>query len=545
VPSLNDRILLPIRLLPRAAGALYSTSLIRPVRPDRLMRMAIAPLRLGMGLATLVAVAASRDPKQRAIVDELGVLTYGELDRRSARIAAGMREDFGIGPNRGLAVMCRNHRGFVEAAVAASRCGADLLSVNTEIPGAQLGPVIERSRPAAIVHDEEFAAAFDEAGVTSDRIVAWHEANRPEPTLDGLASRAGERVPSSRRQGKLVLLTSGTTGTPKSAPRSPSGNAIVGPATTLLSEVPFRAREPISVGPPLFHGFGFAFLGLGLFLGSTIVLRRKFDPEAMLTTIEEHGVTTVVAVPAMLQRILQLPERVVNRYDTSSLRVVISAAAPLSGWLSTALMDRFGDILFNIYGTTEVGFGSIATPADLRAAPGTAGRPPLGITLEILDEDRAELPRRESGHVFIGSDLVFEGYSDGRSKETVRGLMNTGDLGHLDDEGRLFIDGREDDMIVSGGENVFPQEVEDVLRAHEGVADVAVVGVEDPEFGQRLQAFVVKSEAGELDERDLRDHVRAKLERYKVPREFVFIEDLPRNATGKLVRSRLPSAPNP
>jgi len=223
------------------------------------------------------------------------------------------------------------------------------------------------------------------------------------------------------------------------------------------------------------------------------------------------------------------------------LRAVVSAAAPLSGELSTAFMDAFGDVVHNLYGSTEVGFGAMATPRDLRAAPGTVGHPPAGTALRILDADRAVVPPGHTGHVFIGSGLVFQGYSGGGSRETVDGLMNTGDLGHVDAEGRLFIDGREDDMIVSGGENVFPQEVEEVLRRHRGVVDVAVIGVEDAEFGQRLRAFVVRREGADPSADELRAHVRAGLERYKVPRDVVFVDELPRTPTGKVLRTRLAS----
>lgn len=310
---------------------------------------------------------------------------------------------------------------------------------------------------------------------------------------------------------------------------------------TLLVRLPFRAREPMLIAPPLFHGFGFSFLALGLFFGSTIVLRRRYDAEEALAAVERHRITALVAVPVMLQRIMDLPEEARRRYDTSSLRTVVSAAAPLGAELARAFMDAFGDVLYDVYGTTEAGLGALASPEDLRAAPGTVGRPLHGTALKILDEDHAEVASGMMGHVFVGSGFAFEGYADGRANVTVGGLVNTGDLGHLDEDGRLFIDGREDDMIVSGGENVFPQEVEDVLRTHPAVADVAVVGVEDAQFGQRLAAYVVRRPRAEADTREgeLQAYVRANLERFKVPRDVVFVDELPRNPIGKLLRRRL------
>jgi len=526
MPALTFHAELTVRALRALAGA----GVLGPVRPDRLARLALAPLRLGLGPATMVASAAARHPDQPALVDERGRLGYAELDRRGAAIAAGLD----VGPGDSLAVMCRNHRGFVEAMLAGSRCGADLLLLNTEFSAAQLAEVMEREKPAAVVYDEEFADALSDVGLP--RVLGWHEGAPDAPTLDDLASRGGAR--SSRTQGRLVLLTSGTTGTPKGAPRKPSLRSLVGPMTALLSEVPLRAREPIVVGPPFFHGFGFAYLALGLFLGSTVLMRRRFDPEAVLAAIDEDRATTFIGVPVMHQRIMELSEEVRSRYNISSLRALISAAAPLSPALASELMDEFGDVLYNLYGSTETGFGAIAGPADVRAAPGTVGRVPFGTTLKILADDGRALGPGETGHVYVGGELVFEGYSGGGSKETVDGLMNTGDLGHLDESGRLFIDGREDDMIVSGGENVFPAEVEDVLARHEQVDDVAVTGVEDDEFGQRLRAYVVT--ASELSEDQVKAYVKENLARYKVPREVVFVDELPRNPTGKLLKAELP-----
>ncbi len=529
----------PAGVWPRALRALLRSGVIAPVRPDRLLRMGGAALELGIGPAAGAAAAAARHPDQVAIADELGTVTYAELDRRAARIAAALRDDYGVGLDRSLAIMCRNHRGFVEAFLAGSRLGADLLLLNTDFPGPQLAQVIERERPGAAVFDSEFAATFDEAGFAGAGVVAWDDDGQAAVTLDALSWRQSTPVPASRHQGRVTLLTSGTTGTPKGAPRKPSIAAMVGPMTTLLDHVPMRAREAVLVAPPLFHGFGLAGLGLGLLLGSTVVTARRFDAEAALAAIDEYGVTTMIAVPVMLERIMRLPDDVRARYDTSSLRAVFCGAAQLTGSLSNAFMDEFGDILYNGYGSTETGFGAIARPPDLRAAPGTVGRPPYGSSVAILDADRNALPDGETGHVFMGGPLVFEGYSGGGSKEAVDGLMNTGDLGHIDAEGRLFIDGREDDMIVSGGENVFPQEVVEILLGHDAVEDVAVFGVDDEEFGQRLRAYVVPRAGSEPSPEDLKAHVKANLARFKVPRDFVLVDELPRTPTGKVQRRRL------
>ena len=529
-------------LAPRALGAMARSGVLRPVRPDRFARMLGAPLRHGAGAAALAAATAARWPDQPAIVDERGELTYMELDRRGRRLASALRDECGITTGGRLAVMCRNHRGFLEALLAGSRLGADLLLLNTDFAGPQLAHVLERGMPGTAILDEEFASAFDEAGFEGNRVIAWEEGDQSENTVDAMVAAyeaASAHGPTTRTQGRLVILTSGTTGTPKGAPRSLPLRSLLGPMTTLLSRVPLRARERILIGPPFFHGFGLSYLGLGMFLGATIVARRRFDAEATLRAIDEHGVTTLIAVPVMLQRILELPDGVRHRYDSSSLGVVISAAAPLSTELAAEVTEAFGDLVYDIYGTTETGFGAIATPEDLRAAPGTVGRPPYGATVRILDEKRAPLPAGETGRIFVGGGMVFDGYSGGGSREMVAGLMSTGDLGHFDPQGRLFIDGREDDMIVSGGENVFPAEVEAALLRHPDTVDVAVLGVADEQFGQRLKAYVVAKKDAHPTEKDLKEYVKRNLARFKVPREVVFTDGIPRNSTGKVLRRRL------
>jgi fatty-acyl-CoA synthase len=242
----------------------------------------------------------------------------------------------------------------------------------------------------------------------------------------------------------------------------------------------------------------------------------------------------------MIQRILGLPEETLDSYDLSSLRITSLSGSALPGELALAWMDRFGDNVYNLYGSTEVAYATIATPEDLRAAPGTAGRPPRGTEVRLLDENGREVPRGEVGRIFVGNEMSFEGYTGGGNKEAIDGLLSSGDVGHIDADGRLFVDGRDDEMIVSGGENVFPREVEDLIADRDEVAEVAVIGVEDAEFGQRLKAFVVLREgAANMSAADVAAHVKANLAAYKTPREVEFMDELPRNATGKVLKREL------
>ena len=246
-----------------------------------------------------------------------------------------------------------------------------------------------------------------------------------------------------------------------------------------------------------------------------------------------------VAVPAMLQRILALPKRQLESYDTSSLRIVISGGAALPGDLAERFMDRFGPVLYNVYGSTETALATIASPQSLRRAPGTAGHPTPGTRLRILDGDGNRARTGATGRIFVGSRLRFDGYTGGGGKDVVDGMLATSDLGHVDRWGRLFIDGREDEMIISGGENVFPAEVEECLLTYPGVVEAAVIGTDDRDFGQRLTAFVVAEPGAGLDPEDIKRHIHDTLARFKVPREIMFLDDLPRTATGKVLKRHL------
>jgi acyl-coenzyme A synthetase/AMP-(fatty) acid ligase len=333
------------------------------------------------------------------------------------------------------------------------------------------------------------------------------------------------------------LLTSGTTGTPKGANRGTPTS--VEPAVALLSKIPLRIRTTTLISAPMFHAWGLAHFTSGLALAHSMVLQRKFDPEAALAAIQRERVDTWIVIPVMLQRVMELPVDIRRKYDTSSLRVVASSGSNLPGQLATRFMDEFGDVLYNLYGSTEVAWATIATPEDLRAAPGTAGRPPRGTVVKLLDADGREVPNGEAGRIFVANGMAFGGYTGGGTKDVIDGLMSTGDTGRWDAEGRLFVEGRDDDMIVSGGENVFPREVEDLLNSHPDIADCAVVGVPDEKFGQGLKAAVVVRPGASLTKADVRNHVKAHLARYKVPRDVVFVDELPRNSTGKLLRNEI------
>jgi fatty-acyl-CoA synthase len=303
--------------------------------------------------------------------------------------------------------------------------------------------------------------------------------------------------------------------------------------------MPVKAGDVTVVACPIFHSWGLGNTAIALGLGNPIVLRRKFDPEQALADVARHRARVLAVVPVMMQRMADLPEAVRLRYDVSSLRVVGASGSALPGDLATRFMDAFGDVIYNLYGSTEVGYVTVAGPTDLREAPGTAGRIVRGNEIELLDDDDRPVRQGKVGRIFIRGPLLFEGYTGGGDKTRVRGMMSTGDVGYFDSAGRLFVTGRDDEMIVSGGENVFPAEVEDLLASQPEIAEAAVIGVDDEKFGQRLAAYVVLRDDKSLDEKTVKDRVKQDLAGYKVPRDVHFVVALPRNDTGKVVKREL------
>jgi fatty-acyl-CoA synthase len=515
----------------RAVGVLHRAGMINLRRPDQVIA-SIRAIRSYGPIAGAAKIAARRDRTALALIDELGELTYQQLDRRSNALARAWARQ-GFGADSVIALLCRDHRGVIDTMLASAKLGARLLLMNTGFGATQLADVARREGVTALVHDAE----FDNIVPTDvPRFLAWSDA--PAGGLEDLIENTdGADLPAPRSAGSLVLLTSGTTGTPKGAPRQVRSPLA---AAQFLDRIPLRPGERTFLAAPSFHGTGLSQLIMTFALGSTAVLSRRFDARATLAGIAAHRCTALVVVPTMLRRIMDLPEDVRAEYDTSSLCVLFSAGSALGADLGNRATAAFGPVIHNLYGSTEVAVATVATPQDWRAAPGTVGRPPCGCRVRLYDE--AGRPVTEPGgrgRIFAGSSLALRGYSGGGHKEIIDGLLATGDVGHFDAAGRLFVDGRDDDMIVSGGENVFPGEIEELLAAHTDVVEAAVIGVPDEEFGHRLRAFVVPRTGAVLDADVLRAYVKTHLARYKVPREVVFLDELPRNATGKLLRHKL------
>ncbi|MGE3287645.1 MAG: AMP-binding protein [Pseudonocardia sp.] len=512
----------------RALYLMGRSGALAPVRPDRAARMALGALRFGMTVTAGYAAAAARHPDRTAIVDDHGRLTYAETVDRSTRLARALAAR-GLAPGARLGLLCRNHRWAIEAQVAAGLAGADVVLLNTGLARTQLADVVEEHGIRVLVADPDFDLPRGRSLVrTGDEIEALADTPGAAP------------LPLCPGATHAIVLTSGTSGPPKGA-RRPSPGSLA-PVGSILSMIPLRARRPVLLAAPVLHAWGLAALQLSLLHGATVVLPERFDPAGMLGLAEREQVDAVFAVPVMLQRVMELPAAALDgAWRAHAPRIVAVSGSALPAGLATAFMDRFGDVLYNLYGSTEVSWVSIATPADLRARPGTAGRAPAGTRLAVLDEDGREVPAGTDGRIFVGNDMPFEGYTrEGADVERHAGLLGTGDVGHLDSDGWLHLTGRADDMIVSGGENVHPGPVEQLIAALPGIREVAVVGVADERFGQRLAAYVVPARGGKVDADGIRDRVRGELGRFAVPRDVVVLDELPRNATGKIAKRDLP-----
>lgn len=510
-----------VRVLARAG-------LLAPVRPDRLLGMGLAVLRWGITPATGYAAGAVRHPHRLALVDDDGTLTWRDVDTRTNALASELRAR-GLRGGDAVGLLARNGRGLVEGAVALAKCGADVLYLNTGSAADPLVQVLDREKATMLVHDEEFRELLGPAlegriSVTTEQLADL-----------ALTSELGP-PPKPSHTSRQVIMTSGTTGAPRGAARS---GATIEDGVAALSAIPLRARETTVLAAPAFHAWGLGHLSLAMLLGSTVVLHRRFDPHRVLAAIEERRATTLVVVPVMLEKLLgALKEKA---YDTSSLRIIASSGSALPGDLVERVQASFGPVLYNLYGSTEVAYAAVAGPEDLAADPRTAGRPPHGVTLRVVDEHGKDVPPGTAGRIFVGSGLSFGGYTDGSDKDRLGGLISTGDLGVLHENGRLNVLGRDDDMVVIGGENVYPGQVEDVLAEHPSVDDVAVTDEEDSAYGVRLVAHVVAAAGHSIDPEHLKELVRSKLARFAVPRHVRVVDELPRNATGKVVKKELRS----
>ena len=511
--------------------------------PQNLAALGADVVRWGE-IGMIPALNARRNPHRTAIVDDEGTMTFTELNDAVNAVANGLL-GLGVRGGDGVAILARNHRWFLIANYASARVGARTILLNTEFSGPQIRDVSEREGARVIIYDDEYSDAVKMASPALGAIRALGtNPDSPEPssstdeTLAELIERSSkDAAPKATKKSSIIILTSGTTGTPKGATRH--APPTLAPIGGVLSAVPFKAGEVTALPSPMFHALGYLHATIAMTLGSTLVLHRRFTPAVVLSDVATHTVTAIVVVPVMLSRMLDALETMPTKPDLSNLRIIFVSGSQLGAELATRAMKDIGPVVYNLYGSTEISFVSIARPQDLKKNPATVGPMIKGVKVKILDEHGSELPTGKVGRIFVGTFFPFEGYTGGGNKEIIDGLMSSGDVGYFDSDGLLYVSGRDDEMIVSGGENVFPAEVEDLISGHPEVIEATAIGVEDKDFGQRLRAFVVPKDGAALTEDAIKDYVRNHLARYKVPREVIFIAELPRNPTGKILKREL------
>src|SRR6478752_1080366 len=525
------------------ARKMFEAGALKIEPPQNFIGM-LADIRRWGEIGMIPSLNARRTPNRVAVIDDDGELTFKELDDAANAVANGLLA-MGVKGGDGVALLIRNHRWFLVALYGAARTGARLILLNSEFSGPQIKEVSEREGAKVIIYDDEYTDAVSKAEPPLGKLRALDKnPDKAEPsgstdeTLAELIARSSkDPAPKATKHAKVIILTSGTTGTPKGANRStPPSLAPIG---GILSHVPFRAGEVTSLPAPMFHALGFLHGSIAMMLGSTLVLRRRFKPATVLADIAKNKVTAVVVVPVMLSRILDELDKTQPKPNLSSLRIVFVSGSQLGAELATRALKDLGPVIYNLYGSTEIAFATIARPKDLSINPSTVGPVVKGVKVKLFDDNGNEVAKGEVGRIFVGNTFPFEGYTGGGHKQIIDGLMSSGDVGYFDENDLLYVSGRDDEMIVCGGENVFPAEVEDLISGHPEVIEATTLGVEDKEWGHRLRAFVVKTDGASIGEDDIKTYVRDHLARYKVPREVVFLDELPRNPTGKVLKREL------
>ena len=481
------------------------------------------PWLLGRGpsLGILSQIHATGRGSQVALIDREGELTWSELESRSNRLAHAL-EEMELRPGDRVATLLRNGRETVEAIIAGQKRGFEVAPLNTWAKPRELRTIMLIYDPK---HEEQVREALGGESL-SERAVDYEAliADQPDTEPFPFGARGSQRI---------LIHTSGTTGKPKAAARNANARATLA-FLQVLAMVPYKQDDVIVCPAPLFHSFGLLTMTIWTVLGATIVLPEKFDPEDSLELVEKHGATAASFVPVMIRRMLSLSDEE-REHDLSSLRIVLASGSAMSPDMRKGAMELFGEVLYDLYGSTEAGWVAIATPEDMKEDPETLGKPVPGVEVAVYSEDKKRLDSCEHGTLYIKSDMVFEGYSSGEETEEIDGYLSIGDIGWLDDEGRLYVEGRDDDMVVIGGENVYPAEIEEVIDGMDGVDDVAVLGMEDEEYGEVLAAFVT----GSVEPDRVKETCDKELASFKVPKVVEIVDDLPRNSTGKVLKKEL------
>jgi fatty-acyl-CoA synthase len=445
--------------------------------------------------------------------------------------------------------MLPNGMEYLIALQALGRLGTTAVQIGYRSKPGEIAYILSNAEPkATIVHADYLDAmrAARDGGIGGPMLVVGDDGSprEGEATWDRALATASPDVPPHSRGGDgggVIVYTSGTTGTPKGANRAWNQTGLES-AADMIHQVGMRADDRHLVVCPLYHSAAPAFAAIMMALGATNVVMSHFDPEGALDVIQRERITCTLMVPTMLIRIANLPDATIRTYDTSNLRWVMSGAAPLTTEAARRFQEKRGPILWNFYGATETGLVTLAGPGDHVTRPGTIGKALRGNSIRLINDDGQLVKRGEIGELYARNSTMMSGYH--RNEEATQssqreGYFSVGDMGRVDADGYYYLESRKHDMVISGGVNIYPREIEDHLHTHPAILEAAVVGVPDPEWGESLRAFVVMRDGEHVSEAEIIDFCRTGLSDFKRPRRVIFVAELPRNPTGKILKREL------
>jgi acyl-CoA synthetase (AMP-forming)/AMP-acid ligase II len=497
----------------------------------------------------ILTTHAQNQPDKPAVIEYRNgketVVSYAELDRWSNRLGNVLIEH-GVRPRTKVVWCGQNSLALVCMTHAARKVGATAVPLNYRLSPEEAAYVVDNSDAELVYVDAEFADLFAKirADIPQVREILVFDGEPLDRMLSAddavaAASDSAPVIPESDEPGATMIYTSGTTGHPKGALRRGGGDPTQ--LAAMLQLIGYQPDDIYLTTGPLYHSGPGGFMGIAYAIGNTVVVQRKFDPEDWLRLVDKYKVTTTFSAPTPIRMVCNLPADVKAKYDRSSIRRMIANAAPWSFALKQAYLADFpDDSLWEVYGSTELGVDTILPPADQLRKPGSCGLPAPGVEVALFDDDGNEVTKpHEPGELFVRSKSVFTTYYKAEDKYEAdkRGDWHTvGDIAYRDEEGYYFICDRKKDMIISGGMNIYPAEIEAALEEHPQIFDVAVFGIPSEEWGESVHAVVVTQPAGALSEADVIAFARDHLASYKIPRSVTFLDELPRTGSGKILK---------
>lgn len=504
---------------------IYTLYKIGLLTPSALFSLTESVFKYGINIMTLLYFAGMEYEDKTALVDKHESLSFKQLLAESEVLSVILRKKYGLKSGRKAGFLCKNHCSLVKSIFAVSATGADIYLLNAEMSLNQFNRILENNGFNLLIYDFELSPLVEQSNYDKDKIISYHDSL---PAINNLSDeKIDERVKQPRTsKSKIVLLSGGTTGNFKEAMHKPSLFNYLKPFLAVITRLKLLDHNTTYIATPIYHGYGISLLFLFIALGKKVVINSGFDAKEACSIIREHGVEVVSAVPLMIYKMLDN-----NAEDLKSIACIASGGAELNPKLVYEVFNKLGDVLYNLYGTSETGLNMIATPQDLKYSATTIGRKINGMQLKILDSKNKEV---ETGTV--GRFCVKNRWSMISSSES---WIETGDLGCRDSKGYYYLCGRVDDMIVSAGENVYPFEVEQVLINHPEVKEAAVIGISDEKFGHRLKAFVHTVNNSSITKEELFEWLRHRVARFQMPKDIIFVDNIPYTPLGKPDRKQL------